>query len=122
MATQWLQRQGTKRSGLRYVDEQGRLVRGRRVLARLDALRIPPAWRDVRIAASPRNRIQAWGYDARGRKQYRYHERAVETRELRKYYRMRELAKSLPKMRAVLRDDAARRELTKQTEIGRAHV
>jgi DNA topoisomerase-1 len=78
-------------------------------------LRIPPAWRDVRIAASPRNRIQAWGYDARDRKQYRYHERAVETRELRKYYRMRELAKSLPKMRAILRVDAAQRDLVKRT-------
>ena len=115
MATQWLRRLGTKRSGFRYVDEQGRVVRDRRALARIDALRIPPAWRDVRIAASPRNRIQAWGFDARNRKQYRYHERAVERRELRKYYRMRELAKSLPKMRGVLRKDAAGRTLTRET-------
>jgi DNA topoisomerase-1 len=90
-------------------------VRDRRTLARVDVLRIPPAWREVRVAASPRSRIQAWGFDARNRKQYRYHERAVERRELRKYYRMRQLAKSLPKMRAILREDAARPELTKQT-------
>ena len=115
MATQWLRRLGTKRSGFRYVDEQGRVVRDRRALARIDALRIPPAWRDVRIAVSARNRIQAWGFDARDRKQYRYHERAVERRELRKYYRMRELAKSLPKMRAILRKDAAARTLTRET-------
>lgn len=115
MATQWLRRLGTKRSGFRYVDEQGRVVRDRRALARIDVLRIPPAWRDVRIAASPRNRIQAWGFDARDRKQYRYHERAVERRELRKYYRMRQLAKSLPKMRGILRKDAAGRTLTRET-------
>lgn len=115
MSTRWLRRLGTKRSGFRYEDENGRLVRDRRSLERIDKLRIPPAWRDVRIAASPRSRIQAWGYDARDRKQYRYHERAVETRELRKYYRMRELAKSLPTMRETLRADAAQRDLTKQT-------
>jgi DNA topoisomerase I len=115
MATRWLRRLGSKRSGFRYADETGRLVRDRRSLQRIDALRIPPAWRDVRIAASPRNRIQAWGFDARNRKQYRYHERAVERRELRKYYRMRELAKSLPKMRAILHRDAAQRDFSRQT-------
>jgi DNA topoisomerase-1 len=115
MSSRWLRRLGTKRSGFRYADETGHVVRDRRSLERIDRLRIPPAWRDVRIAASPRSRIQAWGYDARNRKQYRYHERAVETRELRKYYRMRELAKSLPTMRETLRADAAHRELTKQT-------
>jgi DNA topoisomerase-1 len=115
MATRWLRRLGTKRTGFRYAGEMGRVVRDRRTLQRVDALRIPPAWRDVRVAASPRSNIQAWGYDARGRKQYRYHDKAVERRELRKYYRMRELAKSLPKMRAVLRQDAAHRELSRQT-------
>jgi len=115
MATIWLRRLGTKRSGFRYADEMGRPVRDKRTLQRIEALRIPPAWRDVRVASSARSGIQAWGYDARNRKQYRYHDRAVERRELRKYYRMRELAKSLPKMRAVLRQEAARRELTRET-------
>ena len=115
MATKWLCRQGTKRTGFRYTDETGRVVRDKRTIRRIDALRIPPAWRDVRIAASAGNRIQAWGYDARNRRQYRYHDRAVERRELRKYYRVRELAKSLPKMRATLRRDAAHRALTRET-------
>jgi DNA topoisomerase-1 len=115
MATKWLRRQGSKRSGFRYVDEVGRIVRDKRTLERIDLLRIPPAWRDVRIAASASSGIQAWGYDARNRKQYRYHSRAVERRELRKYYRVRELAKSLPKMRATLRRDAAHRALTRDT-------
>ena len=116
MATRWLHRTGTKRS-FRYVDDMGRAVRDRRSLSRIDALRIPPAWRDVHIAASPRNNIQAWGFDARGRKQYRYHSRAVERRELRKYYKVRELAKSLPHVRRVLREEAGaeRRGLTRST-------
>jgi DNA topoisomerase I len=101
-----LRRLGSKRSGFRYVDESGRLIRDRRLLDRIDALRVPPAWRDVHIAASPRSAIQAWGFDARGRKQYRYNERAVERRELRKYHRVRRLAKDLPRIRRTLHADA----------------
>jgi DNA topoisomerase-1 len=63
---------------------------------------VPPAWTDVHIAATTRPAIQAWGLDARGRKQYRYHERAVKRGELRKYYRMRQLGRELPHIRRVL--------------------
>ena len=115
MATRWLRRLGTQRSGFRYVDDAGRAVRERRTLERIDALRVPPAWRDVHLAASPRNNVQAWGFDARGRKQYRYHDRAVERRELRKYYKVRQLAKTLPKVRSVLARDAGHRALTRDT-------
>jgi DNA topoisomerase-1 len=104
----WIRRLGTKRSGFRYVDAAGRAIRDRRRLARIDALRVPPAWRDVHIAPTPRSAIQAWGFDARGRKQYRYNGRAVERRDLRKYYRTRELAKELPRVRRTLHRDASR--------------
>jgi DNA topoisomerase-1 len=102
----WILRGGSKKSGFRYTDADGRAIRDRRTLERIDQLRVPPAWRDVHIAASPRSAIQAWGYDARGRKQYRYNDRAVERRELRKYHRVRQLAKQLPKIRRALREDA----------------
>jgi DNA topoisomerase I len=114
MAVQWLRRLGTARSGFRYVDEHGKAVRDVRTLARIRALVLPPAWRDVHIAAGPRAAIQAWGFDARGRKQYRYHDRAVQRRELRKYYRVRQLAKELPRVRRQLRDTAAGRSLTRE--------
>ncbi len=113
MATRWLKRLGSKTSGFRYADDAGRAVRDRATLERIDALRIPPAWTDVQIAATARSNIQAWGFDARGRKQYRYHGRAVERRELRKYYRVRQLAKALPRIRRDLRHEAAGRELTR---------
>ncbi len=102
----WIKRLGSKHSGFRYVDEDRRVVRDRRALERIATLRIPPAWRDVHIAASPGLAIQAWGIDARGRKQYRYHERAVERRELRRYHRVRKLAKELPRIRRTLYTDA----------------
>jgi len=102
----WIRRLGGKRSGFRYVDGKDRPVRDKRALARIDALRVPPAWRDVHIAATPRSAVQAWGFDARGRKQYRYNDRAVERRELRKYHRVRQMAKDLPKIRETLAHDA----------------
>jgi DNA topoisomerase-1 len=102
----WIRRLGSKRTGFRYVDANDRVIRDRRLLARIDALRVPPAWRDVHIAPTPRSSIQAWGFDARGRKQYRYNERAVERRELRKYHRVRRLAKELPRVRRTLHSDA----------------
>ncbi len=106
--TRWIVRHGSPVRGFRYLDATGQPVRDRRVLARIAALRIPPAWREVHIAASPRAVVQAWGIDARGRKQYRYHERAVEAREARKYHRLRQLGHDLPRLRAALRRDLAR--------------
>jgi DNA topoisomerase-1 len=61
----------------------------------------------VHIAANVRAPIQVWGFDARGRKQYRYHRRAVEKGELRKYYRVRQMAKELPRLRKKFLADVA---------------
>jgi DNA topoisomerase-1 len=113
MATQWIRRLGTKRGGFRYVGADGSPVRAPRVLARIDALAIPPAWTSVHVAASERASVQAWGYDAKGRKQYRYHARAVEQGELRKHYRVRGLARDLPAIRRGVARDFARRKLTR---------
>lgn len=104
MAEKWIRRKGTKASGFRYSAPDGRPLRNRETLERIDLLRIPPAWTDVHIAANPRAPIQVWGFDARGRKQYRYHKRAVEKGELRKHYRVRQMAKDLPRLRKKLRE------------------
>jgi DNA topoisomerase I len=112
MAT-WILRRGSKHKGFRYVREDGRpLTRDAR--QRLENLRIPPAWTDVHVAASPSASIQAWGKDQRGRKQYRYHERAVRRRELRKHYRVRQLARDLPRLRATLARDSNRRGYSRE--------
>lgn len=104
----WIRREGSK-TNFRYLHADGRPVRDARTLERIRALVIPPAWRDVHIATSPRAAIQAWGLDARERKQYRYHQRAVERGQLRKYYRVRELARELPALRERVRTHAASR-------------
>lgn len=115
MAEDWILRKGSPRAGFRYVRPDGKAVRDRRTLDRIDHLRVPPAWRDVHLATVARRSIQAWGYDVRGRKQYRYHDKAVATRELRKYHRVRQLARALPRIRHALRVQSHRRGLTCET-------
>ena len=115
MAERWITRKGTAKGGFRYQGADGRPVKDRRVLERIRKLRVPPAWTDVHIAPDTRRSIQAWGFDARGRKQYRYNERAVERRELRKYHRVRQLAKDLPAIRRHLRVQSQRRVLDSDT-------
>jgi DNA topoisomerase-1 len=66
--------------GFSYRGPDGK-VTDKAILARIRALAIPPAWEKVWICADPNGHIQAAGYDARGRKQYRYHAKFREIRE-----------------------------------------
>ncbi|MEO6526892.1 MAG: DNA topoisomerase IB [Gemmatimonadaceae bacterium] len=104
----WILREGSK-AHFRYRRGDARLVRDARTLERIRQLVIPPAWTEVHIAGGPRAAVQAWGLDAKARKQYRYHDRAVAQGQLRKYYRVRELAKQLPQLRERIRRHAASR-------------
>lgn len=110
MAQQWILRRGHTPGRFSYVDGRGQRVPKARA-AQIDALAIPPAWTDVHVAHSDRAAIQAWGYDARGRKQYRYHPRAVHKGQLRKYYRVRQMARDLPAIRKRVYADFRRRGL-----------
>ena len=65
-------RVGSRRA-FRYLDARGKEIRDAVVLERFAGLAIPPAWKDVWIAAQPRAKLQATGYDKAGRKQYIYH-------------------------------------------------
>ena len=114
MARKWIVREGSKTKGFRYKGPTGRAISDGAQLERIDTLRIPPAWRDVHISTDPKAAIQVWGFDARGRKQYKYHRRAVEKGELRKYYRVRQMARDLPSLRAKIQRDFRRPGLTKQ--------
>jgi DNA topoisomerase-1 len=114
MARKWIVREGSKTKGFRSKGPSGRAISDSAKLEHIDALRIPPAWRDVHISTDPKAAIQVWGFDARGRKQYKYHRRAVEKGELRKYYRVRQMARDLPSLRARIQRDFRRQGLTKE--------
>ncbi|MEP6507627.1 MAG: DNA topoisomerase IB [Gemmatimonadales bacterium] len=112
MAEKWICRKGTKASGFQYSAPSGKRVRDRKLLERIDLLRIPPAWEEVHIAVNPRASIQVWGFDARGRRQYRYHPRAVQKGEMRKFYRVAQMGRDLPKLRKKFHADLRRRDFS----------
>ena len=101
----------------RYVSAQGRVVRDGHTLARIRSLVIPPAWREVWICAQADGHLQATGRDARGRKQYRYHPRWREVRDETKYGRMAAFARALPRIRAQVHRDLARRGLPREKAL-----
>ena len=85
--------------GFAYRDAEGGTIRDPATLERIRKLAIPPAWTEVWINPDPRGHLQATGRDAKGRKQYRYHERFRETRDEAKFGRMIAFADALPGIR-----------------------
>ncbi|MFN2607763.1 MAG: DNA topoisomerase IB [Acidimicrobiales bacterium] len=97
--------------GFSYVGLDGRRVTDPEVLDRVRSLVIPPAWADVWICPDPRGHIQATGVDARGRKQYRYHDLWRERRDRQKFEHMLAFGRSLPAMRGRVAADLAQEGL-----------
>ena len=97
-----------------YRDAKGRLIKDRREIARLKRLAIPPAWTDVWICPDGKGHLQATGRDAKGRKQYRYHPDWRTLRDAAKFDRMLAFARALPRLRARVAEDQARRGLPRE--------
>jgi DNA topoisomerase-1 len=100
--------------GFKYTTADGTSVRDRETLKRIKALVIPPAWTDVWICLDPDGHIQVTARDAKGRKQYRYHERWREVRDATKFDRMLSFAEALPKIRERVQHDLALRGLPRE--------
>jgi DNA topoisomerase-1 len=100
--------------GFRYVGPDGRALRDPAARARIRALVIPPAWRDVWISPDPEGHIQVTGRDARGRKQYRYHAQWRRVRDEAKYGRAVAFATVLPALRTRVAADLRRRGLPRE--------
>ena len=122
MAMPRLRRADCSRPGLRrrragrgfcYYLPDGSRVTDPDVLDRVRALAIPPAWTDVWICPDPRGHIQAVGTDARGRRQYRYHDAWRQRRDREKFDHMLEFAAALPALRERIAADLAGEELTR---------
>lgn len=85
--------------GFSYYDPGGNSIRDPEERDRLNALAIPPAWKDVWICPDPDGHIQATGRDSEGRKQYRYHPDWRAVRDEGKYARMAGFGRVLPRVR-----------------------
>jgi DNA topoisomerase-1 len=105
------------RSSFRYRDATGRPLRSVAARARIRSLVIPPAWKDVWICPDAEGHIQAVGWDARGRKQYRYHPRWRQVRDEAKYGRLLAFGRALPAIRARIARDLRRPGLPREKVI-----
>jgi len=94
--------------GFSYTGVEGRKIEDAETLARIRALAIPPAWRDVWISPFPDGHVQATGRDARGRKQYRYHPEWREVQDQDKFSRLAAFGAALPRLRRRVRRDLRR--------------
>src|SRR5204863_4410357 len=83
-------------------------------LARIAALVIPPAWRDVWISPSATAKLQATGVDAAGRRQYLYHPAYRAQQEQAKYDRLIRFAEGLPDLRAAMAAHLDKDELDRE--------
>jgi DNA topoisomerase I len=107
-------RRGSKSRGFRYYDAKGREITDAAKLERIDALRIPPAWREVRISPSPRAKLQAVGLDKAGRKQYLYSAEFRAQQEQAKYDKLVRFGESLPDLRAAMAEHMDRDHLDRE--------
>ncbi len=100
--------------GFRYVAHGGRNVTDPATLGRIKRLAIPPAWREVWICPDAQGHIQATGRDARGRKQYRYHDDWRAVRDGTKYERVIAFGQALPRIRRRVRRNLRQRGLGRE--------
>lgn len=103
-----------KGDGFLYYDLKGSRIHDPKILARIEELRIPPAWDAVWISPFPYSHIQATGKDEKGRKQYIYHEKWHEISKQNKFNKMYTFSQILPQLRSKIETDMAISNLSQE--------
>ena len=109
-----IQRKRAGKKGFAYIDTNGDRIRDPDEIRRIDALAIPPAYKNVWICPFANGHLQATGRDAKGRKQYRYHPLWRSIRDQSKFTRMLVFSQSLPQIRQRLEHDLSLPGLPKE--------
>ena len=105
------------RHGWGYWDAAGKRITDREEIDRLNAIGLPPAYRDAWFCPSPNGHIQAVGWDEKGRKQYRYHPDFRDAREAEKYELCALFGQRLPKLRKQVDADLRHRRMDKDRAV-----
>lgn len=105
--------------GFSYAGTTGRPVPAA-VRDRVEALAIPPAWREVWISPDELSHIQAVGTDDAGRRQYIYHPRWSQQQADAKHDRVVDLARRLPAVRRQVTRDLRSDGLTQRRVLAGA--
>ncbi|HEY9806010.1 MAG TPA: hypothetical protein V6D04_05540, partial [Candidatus Obscuribacterales bacterium] len=92
----------------------GKPIRDRSEIQRMNSLAIPPAYKDVWICPDANGHIQATARDAKGRKQYRYHPLWRQVRDQTKFTRMIAFSDALPMLRERVDSDLGLRDLPRE--------
>ena len=110
-----IRRLGSKERGFFYrYPDSGETVREEKVLKRIENLKVPPAWEEVRIARGPSAKVQAVGYDTSDRIQYVYHPKYRERKEREKFERILRFADHLPEMRRITSEHLRHEKLDRE--------
>ena len=106
--------------GFSYAWDDGTVVQDPDVLARIRALAIPPAWKEVWICPWANGHLQARGTDAAGRLQYRYHDAWRIRRDAEKFERMLEFGRRLDGLRDAVERDLDDRDPSRERVLAAA--
>ena len=90
-----------------FIRPDGKRITDAEEIARLNKLAVPPAYERVWYCTNPDSHLQAIGYDAKGRKQYRYHPDFRSEQDGQKYDRCVDFGSALPLMREKIATDMA---------------
>jgi DNA topoisomerase-1 len=100
-----------------YFTVEGARITDREEIDRLNKIALPPAYENCWYCPDPDAHLLAIGYDARGRRQYRYHPNWREEREAAKFDLCAQFGRKLPGMRKRVAQDLASRSLTRERAI-----
>nr|WP_294167386.1 DNA topoisomerase IB [uncultured Sphingomonas sp.] len=100
-----------------YFSPDGERITDRDEIDRLNKIALPPAYVDAWFCPYPNGHIQATGRDAKGRKQYRYHEGFRARADKQKYLDAIEFGAALPKLRRRVEADLKQRKLSRDNVL-----
>lgn len=103
------------REGENFVyKKNGKNVKSKHEIKRINSLVLPPAWENVRITDITNGHLQAVGTDVKNRKQYRYHPKWNLIRNQTKFYKIAEFGAKLPSIRKQVDLDLEQKEWSKE--------
>jgi DNA topoisomerase-1 len=100
-----------------YFSPGGERITDREEIDRLNKIALPPAYTDAWYCPYPNGHIQATGRDAKGRKQYRYHDDFRARADKQKYLDAIEFGAALPKLRRKVEADLKQRKLSRDNVL-----
>ncbi len=84
-------------------NSKDKIITNDKILNRINSLRIPPAYKDVKISNDENSYLQAIGIDDKGRKQYIYHPEFIKEKEEEKYNKVIQLGKKMKEIKKDLK-------------------